>query len=163
MPGVGAFDYGMKNLIDMGIVNVLREKVIDSGTPLLGICLGMQLLTEDSEEGVLPGLGFFKAHTKRFQTHWGSGKLKVPHMGWNYVRLTNETPLFNNCEENTRFYFVHSYYVECENKSDSIASTEYGVCFTSAIGRDNIFGVQFHPEKSHRFGLSLLKNFVERV
>jgi len=163
LPGVGSFDNGMKNLHDLGIVDVLKEKVIDSGTPLLGICLGMQLLTEDSEEGSLPGLGFFKAHTRKFPSRCCGQKLNIPHMGWNYVCATEGAKLFNNSAEDMRFYFVHSYYVECENKSDIIGTTEYGDRFTSAIGRDKIFGVQFHPEKSHKYGMNLLKNFAEMV
>ncbi len=163
LPGVGSFDYGMKNLQELGIIDVLKEKVLNLGTPLLGICLGMQLLTEGSEEGTLPGLGFFKAHTKKFPSHWSGQKLNIPHMGWNYVHATNGAQLFKNSSEDKRFYFVHSYFVECVDKSDIIGTTEYGDCFTSAIGRDRIFGVQFHPEKSHKYGMNLLKNFAEMV
>lgn len=163
LPGVGSFDYGMKNLHDFGIIDILREKVLKEGTPLLGICLGMQLLTQGSEEGSLPGLGFFKAFTKKFPTECCGQKLNIPHMGWNYVHAKEEAQLFKNPPEGMRFYFVHSYYVECENENDSIATTEYGIKFTSAIGRDKIFGVQFHPEKSHKYGMNLLKNFVELV
>lgn len=163
LPGVGSFDYGMKNLHELGIIDVLKEKVLNSGTPLLGICLGMQLLTEGSEEGSLTGLGFFKAHTKRIPARWGSQKLNIPHMGWNYVQAIEGAKLFQNSVEDMRFYFVHSYYVECEDKSDIIGTTEYGDWFTSAIGRDKIFGVQFHPEKSHKYGMNLLRNFAEMV
>jgi glutamine amidotransferase len=162
LPGVGSFDYGMKNLHDLGIIDVLKEKV-NHGTPLLGICLGMQLLTEDSEEGVLPGLGFVKAHTVKFPSLWNGQKLSIPHMGWNYVRANEGGQLFCNTAEDMRFYFVHSYYVECEEQDDIIGTTEYGDWFTSAIGRDRVFGVQFHPEKSHKFGMNLLKNFSELV
>lgn len=162
LPGVGAFDYGMKNLHDLGIIDVLKEKV-NQGTPLLGICLGMQLLTEDSEEGVLPGLGFVKAHTMRFPTHWNEQKLTIPHMGWNYVYVKEGEPLFKNSTENMRFYFVHSYYVKCEDQNNIIGTTEYGDRFTSAIAQGRVFGVQFHPEKSHKFGMNLLKNFSELV
>ena len=163
MPGVGSFDYGMKNLNDLGILEVLREKVIEHNTPLLGICLGMQLLTEDSEEGKLKGLGFFKAHTKKFTLSMCGQEQKIPHMGWNYVYPKENVPLFKNSLENMRFYFVHSYYVDCESENDIIATTEYGNAFTSAIGRRNIYGVQFHPEKSHKYGMNLLKSFVELV
>jgi glutamine amidotransferase len=161
LPGVGAFDYGMQNLQSLGIIDVLKEKVMEKGASLLGICLGMQLLTEGSEEGVLPGLGFIKAHTKRFFSEWCGEKMKVPHMGWNYVHVKEDSPLFQNSEQNMRFYFVHSYYVECEDESDVLATTEYGNCFASVIGHGNILGVQFHPEKSHKFGINLLKNYAE--
>ncbi len=161
LPGVGAFDYGMKNLHELGIADVLRDKVIDSKTPLLGICLGMQLLSEDSEEGSLPGLGFFKAHTVRFSSDWYGEKLKIPHMGWDYISPKVDTQLFRNSLQDMRYYFVHSYYVECEDQSEVLATTKYGNQFASVIGRGNIYGVQFHPEKSHKFGMNLLKNFVE--
>lgn len=163
LPGVGSFDYGMKNLHTLGIVDALKEMVLKSGKPILGICLGMQLLTEDSEEGSLPGLGFFKAHTKRFPSEWCGQKQKVPHMGWNYVFAKEDTQLFKNSLKDMRFYFVHSYYVECEYEDEVIGTTEYGTRFASAIGRDNIFGVQFHPEKSHKYGMNLLKNFAEMI
>lgn len=161
LPGVGSFDYGMKNLHDLGIVDFLKEKVVNQGTPLLGICLGMQLLTEGSEEGVLPGLGFFKAYTRKFPASWDGQKLNIPHMGWNYVQAKQGTELFKNFAEEMRFYFVHSYYVECEDENDVIGTTEYGAQFTCAIGREKVFGVQFHPEKSHKYGMNLLKNFTE--
>jgi glutamine amidotransferase len=163
LPGVGSFDYGMRNLHNLGLIDVLKEKVIKLGTPILGICLGMQLLTEDSEEGMLPGLGFFKAHTKKFPAEWNGQKQKIPHMGWNYINAKADSPLFKNSSEGMRFYFVHSYYVECENLSESLAITEYGNDFTSVIGRDKILGVQFHPEKSHKYGMNLLRNFAEMV
>lgn len=163
LPGVGAFDYGMKNLQDLGMVDVLKEKVLSQKTPLLGICLGMQLLTEGSEEGSLPGLGLLKAYTKKFPTEWNGQKQKIPHMGWNYIVPKVNSPLFMNSSENMRFYFVHSYYVECKDDTESLATAEYGNTFTSVIGRENILGVQFHPEKSHKYGMNLLKNFVEMV
>lgn len=163
LPGVGSFDYGMENLHTLGIIDVLKDKVIKLGTPLLGICLGMQLLTLDSEEGSSLGLGFFKAHTRKLPSYWSGQKLKVPHMGWNYAQAKEGSLLFKNSLEDIRFYFVHSFYVECEDENDIIATTEYGNKFASAIGRGNIFGVQFHPEKSHKYGMNLLKNFAEMV
>ncbi|BCZ49025.1 imidazole glycerol phosphate synthase subunit HisH 2 [Clostridium gelidum] len=163
LPGVGSFDYGMKNLNDLGLIEVLKEKAIESNTPLLGICLGMQLLTEGSEEGTLQGLGFIKAHTKKFESEYNGEKLRVPHMGWNYIYPKSNAGIFKNSLDNMRFYFVHSYYVECENEKDVLATTEYGNKFASIIGKDNILGVQFHPEKSHKYGMNLLKNFVEMV
>lgn len=163
LPGVGAFDYGMRNLNDLGILEVLREKVLEKNTPLLGICLGMQLLTEGSEEGNLKGLGFFKARTKKFTVGTCGKENRIPHMGWNYVYPRKNTALFENSLNNIRYYFVHSYYVECDNEEEIIGTTEYGKLFTSVIGRKNIYGVQFHPEKSHKYGMNLLKNFVELV
>lgn len=161
LPGVGAFDYGIQSLNSLGLTETLKEKVLEKKTPILGICLGMQLLTEGSEEGVLPGLGFFKAYTRRFQAEYGGERLKIPHMGWNYVKPVADTPLLKNSPSDMRFYFVHSYNVQCEDPADVLAITEYGGNFTSVIGRGNIFGVQFHPEKSHKFGINLMKNFVE--
>lgn len=161
LPGVGAFDYGIQSLNSLGLTETLKEKVLNKKTPLLGICLGMQLLTEGSEEGVLSGLGFFKAYTKKFSVEYGGERLKIPHMGWNYVKPITDTPLLKNSPGDMRFYFVHSYYVQCEDQADVLAVTEYGSNFTSVIGRGNIFGVQFHPEKSHKFGINLIKNFVE--
>ncbi|MEN6460585.1 MAG: imidazole glycerol phosphate synthase subunit HisH [Syntrophomonas sp.] len=161
LPGVGSFDYGIQSLNSLGLTETLKEKVLDKKTPLLGICLGMQILTEGSEEGVHPGLGFFKAYTKRFPAEYKGERLKIPHMGWNYVKPITDTPLLKNSPDDMRFYFVHSYYVQCEDPADVLAVTEYGSNFTSVIGRGNIFGVQFHPEKSHKFGINLIKNFVE--
>lgn len=161
LPGVGSFDYGMSSLYSLGITDVLLEKVTVDKTQLLAICLGMQLLTERSEEGELPGLGLIKGSVKKFATEWEGKKRIVPHMGWNYVYPKKETSLFMNSPEEMRFYFVHSYYVECKDHNDIVATTVYGQEFASAIGRNNIYGVQFHPEKSHKFGMNLLKNFME--
>jgi glutamine amidotransferase len=162
LPGVGSFDYGMRSLHDLGFIDVLKDKV-NQGTPLLGICLGMQLLTKDSEEGVLSGLGFVNAHTVKFPSLCNGQKIIIPHMGWNYVRANDGVQLFSNSAEDMRFYFVHSYYVECEDQNDIIGTTEYGGRFASAIARGRVFGVQFHPEKSHKYGMNLLKNFSELV
>lgn len=163
LPGVGAFDYGIRNLNDLGITELLKEKVLEENTPLLGICLGMQLLTEGSEEGTLKGLGFIKAHTIKFKSEYNGEKLRIPHMGWDYIHPQNNSKLFKDFSENMRFYFVHSYFVECESKENVLATTEYGIEFASVIGKDNILGVQFHPEKSHKYGMNLLRNFVEMV
>jgi glutamine amidotransferase len=159
LPGVGAFDYGMKNLKDLGLIDVIKGKVLDDKVPFLGICLGMQLLTSGSEEGLLQGLRLINANTKKF-TPCGEN-MKIPHMGWNYVTPIIDSALFKGVEQDMRFYFVHSYYVDCHDKNDSLANTSYGVQFTSVVGRENILGVQFHPEKSHKYGMKLLKNFVE--
>lgn len=163
LPGVGAFDYGMKNLNDLGISQVLKEKVLEDNIPLLGICLGMQLLTEDSQEGTLKGLGLIKSHTIKFISEYNGEKLRIPHMGWDYINPQKDTWLFKNFLDKMRFYFVHSYFVECENDENILATTEYGREFASVIGKDNILGVQFHPEKSHKYGMNLLKNFVEMI
>lgn len=160
LPGVGAFDTGMRNLDERGLLPVLTAKVCDMKTPLLGICLGMQMLTTRSEEGERPGLGWLSAETRRFKFPDESG-LKIPHMGWNTISVEKDSPLFRGNNEEQRFYFVHSYHVACDNKSDILATTNYGGDFVSAVASENIFGVQFHPEKSHKFGMCLIKNFVE--
>jgi glutamine amidotransferase len=157
--GVGAFDYGMANLRDGGWIDALNEMVLHRRVPALGICLGMQLMCASSEEGGLPGLGWVDAEVKRLRPDAGSG-LKVPHMGWNTVRVTRSNPLLEGGDGEQRFYFVHSYYVACRRDDDVLATAHHGEDFAAAVNRDNIYGVQFHPEKSHRFGMALLKNFV---
>lgn len=161
LPGVGAFDNGMENLHELGLVPVLSQKVLIEKTPMLGICLGMQLLTRYSEEGQRSGLGWIAADTKRFRFEPDATALKVPHMGWNTVRIAKDTCLWTDVSDEPRFYFVHSYHVVCEQESDVLLRTSYGYEFASGFSRDNIAGVQFHPEKSHRFGMQLLKNFAE--
>ena len=161
LPGVGAFDSGMKNIMGLGLVSVLNERVLRGKIPLLGICLGMQLLTRRSEEGTLQGLGWFDADTLKFKFDKVQNGLRIPHMGWNYINVEKKHSLLNDLGENPRFYFVHSYHVVCDKVEDILATTSYGYDFTSAIIRDNIFGVQFHPEKSHKYGMKLLKNFIE--
>lgn len=162
LPGVGAFDSGIKNLKNLDLIDVINEMVIQKKTPFLGICLGMQLLTKRSEEGKLPGLGFIDANTVKFQNYRSDKNLRIPHMGWNTTQLLKDSHIFKTMPENFRFYFVHSYYVECNNKEDILATTYHGHHFVSAFQKDNIFGVQFHPEKSHKFGMQLLKNFLEQ-
>lgn len=161
LPGVGAFDNGMKNLSDLGLVPILSAKVIRDETPILGLCLGMQLFTQRSEEGNLPGLGWIEAETIRFKFDKDQPGLKIPHMGWNSIKIKRLSRIFDDMYEEPRFYFVHSYYVVCKNDRDVLATTCYGYEFASAVMRDNIVGTQFHPEKSHKFGMKLLKNFVE--
>jgi imidazole glycerol-phosphate synthase subunit HisH len=160
LPGVGAFDTGMRNLTELNIVEILNKKVIVEKTPVLGICLGMQLLSKGSEEGSLSGLGWIDASTVRFRFE-DSIEYKIPHMGWNFVRQHKKGRLFDNMYPDTRFYFVHSYFFQANDPEDILASTTYEIEFTSAIERGNILGVQFHPEKSHKFGMKLLKNFVD--
>ena len=161
LPGVGSFDAGMSNLADLGLIPVLEEKVLARGAPLLGICLGMQLLSERSQEGVLPGLGWVPGQTVRLAFDQKASGLKIPHMGWNTVEPRNGAGLFAGLEDEPRFYFVHSYHVVCRDAQDVAGVTHHGHDFTSALRRGNVMGTQFHPEKSHRFGLRLFQNFVE--
>lgn len=158
LPGVGAFDRAMENLKSLKLIEVLNKKVLIDKIPVLGICLGMQLLAKNSEEGILPGLGWVDANVLKFNL---DKALKVPHMGWNLVTKKKEHPLFENMHSEPRFYFVHSYYFKCNDSWDIMTNTEYGNDFTSAVSKDNIMGVQFHPEKSHKFGMRLLENFAK--
>jgi glutamine amidotransferase len=162
LPGVGAFDKAVNNLAELEFIDILTYKVKVEKTPVLGICLGMQLLMETSEEGVMHGLGWIKGNVRKFRFQGIENKsLKIPHMGWNTVLQKKSCELLKNLDSQSRFYFVHSYYVECSDPEDILAVSDYGNSFVSAIARNNIMGVQFHPEKSHRFGLQLLKNFAE--
>ena len=158
LPGVGAFDQAMKRINESGFREILDKKVLIDKVPILGICLGMQLLTRGSEEGQLPGLGWIAADTLRFPVQSG---LKVPHMGWNLVRPSNLSPLTAGLPDEPRFYFVHSYRVCVDDETDSILKCHYGIDFDAAIQHDNIFGAQFHPEKSHKFGMQFLENFAK--
>ena len=159
LPGVGAFDAAMERISSSGLQPMLNQKALEEKIPVLWICLGMQLLTKSSEEGVLPGLGWIDAETIRFKFEERS-PLKVPHMGWNRVYPANESPLTYNLPEEPRFYFVHSYHVRARNLSDVLMTTRYGLDFHSVVQHNNIFGAQFHPEKSHFFGMKLLQNFA---
>ncbi len=163
LPGVGAFDAGMRNLTDRGLIPVLEERALGAGVPILGLCLGAQLLTERSAEGSLPGLGWIPGETVSFDLDPGDANLKVPHMGWSTVRATRPHPLFADLNEDARFYFVHSYHLSCRDPVHVLGLARHGYDFAAAIGAGNICGVQFHPEKSHRFGMQLLKNFAERL
>ena len=156
LPGVGSFDFGINNLKRSLFFETLEEEVLESKKPILGICLGMQLLTKSSEEGKEKGLGWIDADTKKFDLEDKS--LAIPHMGWNIVNPIVKNNLFKDVDNN-RYYFVHSYYVFCNNNTNVLATAYYGEEFTCSIQRDNIYGVQFHPEKSHKFGMKLLKNF----
>ena len=160
LPGVGAFDAGMEKINQSGLLQSLNKAVLEDKKPTLGICLGMQLLTKGSEEGVLPGLGWIDAYTHRFQFGEENAGLKVPHMGWNEVSVSKEHSLVKDLSIPARFYFVHSYYVKCQNKQDELLACHYGIDFTCAVQFENIMGVQFHAEKSHKFGMQLLKNFA---
>lgn len=154
LPGVGAFGDGMKGIHARGLADVVRE-VVARGTPLLGICVGMQMLLDGSDEGVEPGLGLVRGRALRFP----AGVLKVPHMGWNSVRWLADDALNESLRGEARFYFVHSYRAVCEDPASVLGTTVYGGEFASVIRAGRVYGVQFHPEKSHRFGLALLGNF----
>jgi glutamine amidotransferase len=159
LPGVGAYDHGMSHLHAKQLPAILQARAA-AGVPLLGICLGMQLLAQGSEEGKIPGLGLIEAKFKRFSFEADS-TMRVPHVGWNTVQIQKSNPLISENQEENRYYFVHSYYAACANESDILATTEYGHRFPSAYSKKNVYGVQFHPEKSHRFGLSLIKQFLK--
>ncbi|MEX1239157.1 MAG: imidazole glycerol phosphate synthase subunit HisH [Cyclobacteriaceae bacterium] len=159
LPGVGHFDYGMMKLRELGLIEVLSKKVVEEKTPILGICLGVQLFTRGSDEGKEPGLGWINAWTKAFDRSRING-LKIPHMGWSDLRINSGSKLFSGFTEIPRFYFVHSYHLQCENSADELAYCSHGYDFTAALEHDNIVGVQFHPEKSHRFGLHIMRNFI---
>jgi len=162
LPGIGAFDAGMKRLNELGIIDSLNKKVLDEKVPTLGICLGMQLMAQQSEEGQLQGLSWFDAEVVKFQFPQSEVNYKIPHMGWNFVEQKKESRLLQPQPSEKKFYFVHSYHLKMKNESDILATTHHGYAFTSAIEKDNVMGVQFHPEKSHKFGFQLVKNFVEK-
>ena len=157
LPGVGRFDAAMREIDARGLREVLNRKALQERVPTLGICLGMQLITRGSDEGDSEGLGWIDGATHRFQP---DGGLKVPHMGWNEVTATRPSPLTVGLTDDARFYFVHSYYVQTDRPDDSVLTANYGVTFAAAIEAGNIYGAQFHPEKSHKFGMQLLSNFA---
>jgi imidazole glycerol-phosphate synthase subunit HisH len=161
LPGVGSFDTCAEKLQQSGLHNALNKKVIENKIPVLGICVGMQLMTAGSEEGVLPGLGWIKGKTVKFRPELLPIDFKIPHMGWRDVELKRSSRLFDNMYMEPRFYFVHSYYVLPEDDNDVLVYAKYGHMFPAAIEHNNITGVQFHPEKSHKYGMKLLENFVK--
>ncbi len=158
LPGVGAFDSAIQKIDELNLRSVLVHKAKVDKIPFLGICLGMQLLTRSSEEGVLKGLDLVPAKTEKFKFD-NESDLKIPHMGWNLVQTHTPSLLTQNFTDDYRFYFVHSYKVECDANQNSILKTNYGGEFDSAIQNENVYGAQFHPEKSHKFGMHLLTNF----
>lgn len=160
LPGVGAFDHGAEALAGLGLIEPLRKRVLSEGMPILGVCLGMQLLGQSSAEGEREGLGLLAARCERLPADPGRG-IRVPHMGWAHVVPTTSDPLLGGLDGHARFYFVHSYHMVCADRSDVLAAAHHGIDFTAMVRRGNVYGVQFHPEKSHRFGMQLLKNFVE--
>lgn len=160
LPGVGAFDHVIRQLDKSGMRQVLSESVLEHRLPLLGICVGMQILAHSSEEGSLPGLGWIDGEVRKFDLATLVYATRLPHMGWNDVQPARKTDLFRDFGADCRFYFLHSYYFHCNEKRDILARTDYGGDFTSVVNSGNIFGVQFHPEKSHQCGIQLLQNFA---
>lgn len=161
LPGVGAFDHAIMKFEQSGMRPKLEELVLKEQVPVLGICVGMQMLAQSSEEGQLPGLGWIDASVKKLDSAKIKSTTRLPHLGWNDVEPTKPNELFNGLTNEAKFYFLHSYYFLCRQPEDEIAATNYGESFASAVNHKNIFGVQFHPEKSHRFGIRLLENFAK--
>lgn len=161
LPGVGAFDHAMELLASSGMRAALDERVLVQRVPVLGICVGMQILANASDEGVGAGLGWVPGRVKAFSETPGSDVLPLPHMGWNDVSPVSGSPLFKGLEQGARFYFLHSFYFSCDQSGHVAATASYGLDFGCAVSAGNIHGVQFHPEKSHHFGAQLLKNFAE--
>ena len=160
LPGVGAFDETMLLLINKGFKEVMDEEVLKNKVPIFGICVGMQVLGNSSDEGELPGLGYINGVVRKFNESLIKGKPKLPHMGWNTINEKSKTSLLNGIDLEIGFYFLHSYYFDCVNISDTLATTNYGQEFASVVCNSNVYGVQFHPEKSHSNGINLLKNFA---
>lgn len=161
LPGVGAFDETISTLRAKGFVSALNKRFEEGNLPILGICVGMQMLSNQSEEGKLAGLGWIPGKVKLFDKNLIQGKPKLPHLGWNSIKIVRNHPLFKGVDEEVGFYFVHSYYYQCTDESNILTTTDYGITFHSAIAKGNIYGVQFHPEKSHDNGIQLLRNFAE--
>lgn len=161
LPGVGAFDYAMQKLDQSGMRQFLDEIVHEHSVPVLGICVGMQMLAHSSDEGSLPGLGWIDGVVKRFNFASLKKPLIIPHMGWNNVKPIKISGLFKGLDRDARFYFLHSYYFQCHIKEDTVAVADYGGEFACAVNSGNIFGIQFHPEKSHLYGVQLLDNFAK--
>lgn len=161
LPGVGSFDHAMELFDASGMRAALDELVLERGVPVLGVCVGMQMLARSSDEGKLPGLGWIPGHVKALKQLDGAGRMPLPHMGWNDIRVLNTSPLFDAFGDDARFYFLHSYYFSCDREADVLAVCNYGTSFPCAVNSANVYGVQFHPEKSHRWGARLLKNFSE--
>lgn len=160
LPGVGAFDETVSTLHENGFIDVLNKKVLDEKVPILGICVGMQMLAHRSEEGILKGLSWIPGKVRKFDINMIPDKPKIPHLGWNSIVTMRDCVLFKDIDPETGFYFMHSYYFECADENNVIAKTEYGTTFHSAVNYENIYGVQFHPEKSHDNGIQLLRNFA---
>ena len=160
LPGVGSFDYAMTLLNKSGMRDEIEKQVFEKKTPIMGICVGMQMLAKSSEEGKMHGLGWIDGSVRLFDTSLISYKTQLPHMGWNSIELSKENKLLNEFDDQSRFYFLHSYYFYCNYQEDILCTTEYGIKYSSAVNKNNIYGIQFHPEKSHSNGVRLLQNFA---
>jgi glutamine amidotransferase len=160
LPGVGAFDHAMELLDASGMRATLDDLVMRRRVPIFGVCVGMQILASSSDEGQRPGLGWVPGRVRSFKS-LGIGRMMLPHMGWNDVQPTRPSPLFQGLEHDARFYFLHSFFFECDHEDHVLARANYGIDFACAVGTDNVFGAQFHPEKSHHFGAELLRNFAQ--
>jgi glutamine amidotransferase len=160
LPGVGAFDETIAMLNDSGFRSILDHEALVNMVPVLGICVGMQILANKSEEGSLQGLGWINGNVKKIDSTLLNSKPKIPHLGWNSIKVAKVSKLFNNVEGEEGFYFLHTYYFECEDQANILSTTHYGKSFASSVNNKNIYGVQFHPEKSHQNGVNLLKNFA---
>jgi glutamine amidotransferase len=161
LPGVGSFDHAMELLAQSGMREALDDLALRQRVPILGVCVGMQILGRESDEGRLPGLGWIAGRVRTLESLMLAEKLPVPHMGWNDVRPLVKSRLFDQLDSGARFYFLHSYYFVCDRDDDQLAVANYGADFACAAHAGNIFGVQFHPEKSHHYGARLLQNFAE--
>ncbi|NCD10703.1 MAG: imidazole glycerol phosphate synthase subunit HisH, partial [Negativicutes bacterium] len=160
LPGVGAFDHAMESFIQSGLRDAVDECVLEKGMPVLGICVGMQIMARSSEEGSSAGLGWIDADVKRLDVSLLQHKTHLPHMGWNTITPRGESSLLAMLDDERRFYFLHSYYFSCDHEENILAEAEYGMKFTCAVQAENVYGVQFHPEKSHGNGIQVLKNFA---
>ena len=161
LPGVGSFDFAMSKLNDSGLRGALESAVMEDDVPLLGVCVGMQMLADESDEGELPGLAWISGSVRRFSLSEDGKQIRAPHMGWNNLTISRDTSLLRNLHDDAWFYYLHSYYFECADPAHELARCDYGMKFSCAVNRDNIYGVQFHPEKSHDYGAKLLRNFAE--
>lgn len=161
LPGVGAFDHAMTSLQASGLRQTLDNLVLNQKIPVMGICVGMQILADSSDEGSLSGLGWIPGRVRAFKSVQGAAEMPLPHMGWNDIHVARGLKLLDGLESGTRFYFLHSFFFECSHQSCVAATSSYGIDFCCVVQLDNVYGVQFHPEKSHHFGANLLKNFAE--
>jgi len=159
LPGVGHFDYAMQRFNNSGMREKVDELVLEKELPVIGICVGMQMMANESEEGSMPGLGWIDAKVIKFADEQRSEKMPLPHMGWNDVYF-KENKIFEGFDQHPKFYFLHSYYFDCKDESNIVAQAEYGTKFTCVANYKNRYGIQFHPEKSHKYGIQLLKNFA---